>query len=191
MEEREASIVCKGRVCSRGVGNSRKLKNLCLCYLVFLFVFYWGIVDLQSFFFLFLFLFRAMPTAFGSSQARDWIGALAASLHHSHSNVGFGPSLQPAPQLTTTLDPSSTEWGQGSNPSPHGYLSGSLPLSHDGNSDLQSCVNFWYPAKWFHYIYIFFFIFFPIMVYYKILDKLLSFWNVLFVVVTVAKPYTI
>ena len=33
------------------------------------------------------FLFRATPTAYGSSQARGGIGAVAASLHHSHSNT--------------------------------------------------------------------------------------------------------
>ena len=32
-------------------------------------------------------------------------------------------------------------------------------------ADLQSCVNFCCPAKWFCYIYIFFFIFFSVMVY--------------------------
>ena len=34
-----------------------------------------------------LFFFRAVPKAYGSSQARGWIGAVAAGLHHSHSNV--------------------------------------------------------------------------------------------------------
>ena len=34
------------------------------------------------------FLFSATPTAYGSSQARDRIGAAAVGLHHSHSNVG-------------------------------------------------------------------------------------------------------
>ena len=39
--------------------------------------------------FVFLFsLFRAALMAFGSSQARGLIGAIAASLHHSHSNTG-------------------------------------------------------------------------------------------------------
>ena len=38
--------------------------------------------------------------------------------------------------------------------------------------DLQCCVNFWCTAKWFSYtyIYIFSFIFFSIMVYYRILN---------------------
>ena len=43
--------------------------------------------------------------AYGSSQARDRIGAVAAGLRHRHSNLGSEPRLQPTPQLTETLDP--------------------------------------------------------------------------------------
>ena len=51
-------------------------------------------------FFLFIFkfifcLFRAAPAAHGGSQARDRIGAVAAGLHHSHSNVESEPHNQP------------------------------------------------------------------------------------------------
>ena len=42
----------------------------------------------------FFFLFRAAPAAYGGSQARGQIGAVAASLHHSHSNKGWKPRLQ-------------------------------------------------------------------------------------------------
>ena len=63
----------------------------------------------ESFFFSFFFsvfcLFRAILTACGGSQARGLIGAIAAGLHHSHSNMGSEPSLRPTPQLTATLDP--------------------------------------------------------------------------------------
>ena len=45
-------------------------------------------------------LFRATPSAYGSSQARGWMGAIAAGLHRSHSNTGAEPHLQPTPQLT-------------------------------------------------------------------------------------------
>ena len=38
------------------------------------------------FFFFFFGLFRAAPTAYGSSQVRDPIRAIATGLHHSHSN---------------------------------------------------------------------------------------------------------
>ena len=41
---------------------------------------------------LFFFFFRATPGAYGSSQARNLIGAVAASLQHSHSNTRAKPS---------------------------------------------------------------------------------------------------
>ena len=44
----------------------------------------------------------AAPTAYGGSQARGPIGAVAASLRQSHSNAE--PRLQPTPQLTAKLD---------------------------------------------------------------------------------------
>ena len=43
--------------------------------------------------------------ACGSSQARGQIGAVAASLRHSHSNARSELHLQPTPQLMTTPDP--------------------------------------------------------------------------------------
>ena len=55
-----------------------------------------------SFFFFFLLLFRATPVAHGDSQARGPIGAVAASLHHSHGNVRSEPGLRPTPQLIAT-----------------------------------------------------------------------------------------
>ena len=73
----------------------------------------------ETFFFFFL-LFRAIPTAYGNSQARGQIGAAPASLHHSHSNAGSKPRLQTTPQLTATPNPSPTEGGQRSNSQPHG-----------------------------------------------------------------------
>ena len=48
---------------------------------------------------------RAAPEAYGSSQARGWIGAAAADLHHSHSNARSKPTLQPMLQLTATPGP--------------------------------------------------------------------------------------
>ena len=50
-------------------------------------------------------LFRAAPVAHGGSQAKGRIGAAAAGLHHSHSNMGSEMSLRPTPQLTATPDP--------------------------------------------------------------------------------------
>uniref|UniRef100_A0A8D1KAK8 Uncharacterized protein n=1 Tax=Sus scrofa TaxID=9823 RepID=A0A8D1KAK8_PIG len=43
--------------------------------------------------------------ACGGSQARSRIRATAASLHHSHNNLGSKPCLQPTLQLMATLDP--------------------------------------------------------------------------------------
>ena len=59
-----------------------------------------------SFFGLFvslLFLWAA-SAAHGGSQARGQIGAVAAGLHHSHSNTGSEARLQPTPQLMATSD---------------------------------------------------------------------------------------
>ena len=57
------------------------------------------------FFFLVFGLFRAIPTAYGGSQARDLLRAVAVSLSQSHSNARLKPCLRPTPQLTATPDP--------------------------------------------------------------------------------------
>ena len=65
-------------------------------------------VFIQHFFliyFLFFCLFRAVPMAYGGSQTRGLIGAVATGLCHSHSNAGSDPRLQPTPQLMTMPDP--------------------------------------------------------------------------------------
>ena len=46
------------------------------------------------------------------------------------------------PSLTATRDPWCTEQGQGPNPHPHGYLLGSFPLRHNGNSCVFGCFFF-------------------------------------------------
>ena len=61
--------------------------------------------DSFFFFFVFLLFLWAAPAAYGGSQARGRIGAVATGLCHSHSNMGSEPHLQPTPQLTATLDP--------------------------------------------------------------------------------------
>ena len=61
-----------------------------------------------SFFFFFFCLFAiswATPTAYGGSQTRGRIRAVATSLHQSHSNSGSELRLQPTPQLMATPDP--------------------------------------------------------------------------------------
>ena len=60
------------------------------------------------------FLFRATSKAFGSAQARDWMGAAAAGLRHGHSNEGSRPHLWPMKGLVAILDPEHTEQVQGS-----------------------------------------------------------------------------
>ena len=59
----------------------------------------------QTHFFFFVFcLFRATPAVYGGSQARGLIGAVAAGLHHSHSNSGSEPHLKLTPQLEARPD---------------------------------------------------------------------------------------
>ena len=77
-----------------------------------LFVFFSLFFFLSFFFFLFFFfflLFRAIPVAYGSSQAGGLIRAIVAGLHHSHSNVGSKPCLWPSPQSMATPDPWATD----------------------------------------------------------------------------------
>ena len=85
-------------------------------------------------FVLFVFVFRAAWVTYRRSQARGPIRAAAARLHNSHSNMGSKQSLWPTPQLMAMADPWSTEWGQGSNPYPHGYWLDLFPLCCNGNS---------------------------------------------------------
>ena len=69
-------------------------------YDIYMSLYYFGYL----FIYLFL-LFVAAPVAYGSSQARGQIGALAAGLQYSHSNVGSKPHLRPTLKLTVTPDP--------------------------------------------------------------------------------------
>ena len=50
-------------------------------------------------------LFRATPMAYGCSQARGRIRAVAFGLDHSQSNTGSKPHLPSTPQLRAILDP--------------------------------------------------------------------------------------
>ena len=73
-----------------------------------------------SFFLFFALLFRAAPEAYGGSQARGPVGAIAAGLHHSHSHARSEPHLPPTLQLTAMPDLYPTEQDQESNLRPHG-----------------------------------------------------------------------
>ena len=56
-------------------------------------------------FFVVFCLLRAAPMAYGDSQARGLIGAIAAGLCQSHRNVGSELCLQPTQQLTVMPGP--------------------------------------------------------------------------------------
>ena len=47
----------------------------------------------------------ATHAAYGSSQVRDQMGAVAAALSHSHTNAGSELHLLPMAQLAAPLDP--------------------------------------------------------------------------------------
>ena len=53
----------------------------------------------------FFLVFIPEGVAYGSSQARGWNRAVAAGLHHSHSNTISKPCLQHISQLMAMLDP--------------------------------------------------------------------------------------
>ena len=57
------------------------------------------------FIYLFIVFYRAAHVAYGGSQARSQIEAVAVGLCHSHSNSGSEPHLGPIPQLTAIPDP--------------------------------------------------------------------------------------
>ena len=59
----------------------------------------------MPFSFLFFAFMRAAPTAYGGSQTRSPIGALAAGLCQSPSNAGSEPRVRTTAQLTAMLDP--------------------------------------------------------------------------------------
>jgi len=64
------------------------------------------ILSICKFFFFGLFAISwAAPAAYGGSQARGPIGAVATGLRQSHSHAGSEPRLQPTPQLMAMPDP--------------------------------------------------------------------------------------
>ena len=79
-------------------------------------------------------LFRGTPMAYGGSQARGLIRAVASSLCHCHSSARSKLCLQPTPRFMATSGPQPTKQGQGLNLQPHSSQSDSFLLSHDGNS---------------------------------------------------------
>ena len=63
--------------------------------------------------FFFVLFSRAAPSAYGGSQARGRIRAVATSLHQSQSPARSEPRVCPTPQFMATRVPSPTERGQG------------------------------------------------------------------------------
>ena len=78
------------------------------------------------------FFFGPYPRHMEVPRLGGRIGAEAAGLHHSHSNLRSEPCLQPTPQLMAT------EWGQGSNLHPHCSWLGLLTPESQGNSPISS-----------------------------------------------------
>ena len=119
LEIKPLSVTSFAKIFSHSVG----------CLFVFLMVSFavqklLSLIRSHWFVYLFIYLFiyfRAAHVAYGSSQARSWIRAAAAGLHHSHSNARTEPPLQPTPQLMTMPDSQPIEQGLGLNPHPHGY----------------------------------------------------------------------
>ena len=75
---------------------------------MYIYIFFFGLFRVYVYIYIYIFfffgLFRAVPMAYGGSQARGRIGAVATGLGQSHSNSGSEPRLQPTPQLTATPD---------------------------------------------------------------------------------------
>ena len=65
--------------------------------------------------------FRATHVTYGSSQARGWIGAAAAGLHHQPHKLGIWAASATYTTAHTMPDPQPTEWGQGLNLHLHGH----------------------------------------------------------------------
>ena len=79
-----------------------------------------------------LYLFRATPQAHGSSQARGWIRAAAAGLHHSSQqrwilNHWVGPGIKPSSSDTSLIHY-------------HWATTGTPPMSFDSHEKLCMCI---------------------------------------------------
>jgi len=70
-----------------------------------LFYYYYFLFLFFCLFFFFLLFLWAAPAAYGGSQARGRIGAVATGLRQSHSNARSQPHLRPTPQLMATPNP--------------------------------------------------------------------------------------
>ena len=74
--------------------------------------------------------------AYGNYQATGWIRVVAAGLSHSHSNARPEPHLWHTLQFMAMQDPLIHWVRQRLSLHSHIHKSGSLPLSHNGNSQI-------------------------------------------------------
>ena len=95
-------------------------------------------------FFFFFDLFRAVPTAYGSSQGRGPIGATADSPCRSHSNARSKPRVWHTPQPKATLDPQPTEQGQGIEPATSRFLVGFISAAPWRELQILQNFNTWW-----------------------------------------------
>ena len=63
------------------------------------------ILKIYTYIYIYILLFKAAPAAYGGSQARGPIGAVATRLCHSHSHGRSESHLRLTPQLTAAPDP--------------------------------------------------------------------------------------
>ena len=97
--------LARGHAAGEGVGPPRSFQDYLVPELALKPLSHNG--NSKSFLVFFLSFFAiswAAPMAYGGSQARGLIGAVATSLRQSHSNAGSEPRLQPTPQFTATPD---------------------------------------------------------------------------------------
>ena len=90
----KANIIVNGEKLKAFLLRSRTKQGCPLSPMLFIF-----------YLFIFFAISWAAPAAYGGSQARGQIGALAAGLHQCHSKAGSELHLQPTPQVTAKLDP--------------------------------------------------------------------------------------
>ena len=114
-------------------GSGRSQWNILLIYWVFFCLVVWLTGFFGVWFGFGFCLFRAIPSVYGSSQARGWTRAAAAGLHHSHST----------PNLSRICDPHHS-WQQHRILNPLSKTSILVdtsqvlnPLSHSGNSYIE------------------------------------------------------
>ena len=86
------------------MGTSGNEVYFFIFYFIYLFIYLFLSFVFLSFVVVVVAISWAALAAYGGSQARGPIGAVATGLRQSHSNAGSEPCLQPTPQLTATPD---------------------------------------------------------------------------------------